>query len=373
MGGLVINPEIRCLACFHIYSIQISPNFPKCLLLETCKCGTKSVDLSVFLPEYRKNKKLIIYCFKCDKKNIKDASYCVECKKLYCSKCLKNEHLIQNPNNIHRYIPIDKYDFFCINHQTENFCAYCKTCKEDICNMCVQNKLHDGHNVLFYNKMYNEKKMEEFYKKGVKLSQSKIEHNRSVSNTIFKKFKKNEVKDKRNLIDLNEFHNKFILEAIGIFHEMYGTCKNKNYALISNLLDNLNFNFEKIKFEKGTTKEKDLYDLLNYLRNDYIIKIKPKEDENKQEEKKKEKKFMPIIACEGRENANIPQENEDKKENVEKKENNEKKENEEKKENDETKENEKTKENQENVVTIVQSQIINSKKKKKPRKVNFDL
>ena len=44
-----------------------------------------------------------------------------------------------------------------------------------------------------------------------------------------------------------------------------------------------------------------------------------------------------------------------------------------KKENDETKENEKTKENQENVVTIVQSQIINSKKKKKPRKVNFEL
>ena len=334
MGGLVVNPEIRCLSCFHIYLIEISPKFPKCSLLETCKCGTKSVDLSVFLPEYKKNKKLMIYCFKCDKKNIKDASFCVQCKKLFCPKCLKSEHLIVNPNNIHKYIPIDKFDFFCLNHQTENFCAYCKTCKEDICKMCVQNKLHNGHTVLFYNRMYNEKKLEDFYKKGLKLAQSKIEYNKSLTNMILKKFKKNEVKDKKNIIGLNEFHNKFILEAIDIFHEMYANSKNKNYALISNLLDNIDFNFEKIKFEKGTSKEKDLEDLLKYLKKDYVIKIK-------------QKKYKPIIATEGTEN-------------------------EEKKESNETKENEKAKENQETVVTIVQSQIINSKKKKKPRKINFE-
>jgi hypothetical protein len=447
MGGLVINPEIRCLACFHIYSIQISPNFPKCLLLETCKCGTKSVDLSVFLPEYRKNKKLIIYCFKCDKKNIKDASYCVECKKLYCSKCLKNEHLIQNPNNIHRYIPIDKYDFFCINHQTENFCAYCKTCKEDICNMCVQSKLHDGHNVLFYNKMYNEKKMEEFYKKAVKAAEAKIEYNKIICNMIAKKFNKNDVKTLKALNLISENENKMILETLNIFHEIYGSCKNKNNALISNLIDNMDFNLEKIKFEKNTTKDKDLQDLSNYFKTDFILKVKVKKEqikENENQEEKEgdkkeseEKKEGDAPPSEEKKEGEVPNPEEKKEGEVpnqeEKKEGDvpnpeEKKEGEapqeEKKEEeiqaeekrDEIKEEEKDegeinpikkmkkllekkidsqggfkkvdnvpnssnerndiinepKGNPENVVNIIQNQKINTKNKKKPRKINFD-
>ena len=66
--------------------------------------------------------------------------------------------MIYNPQDIHKYIPIDKYDFFCINHQNENFSAYCKTCKEDICYLCLREKLHENHMVLLYNKIYNEKK-----------------------------------------------------------------------------------------------------------------------------------------------------------------------------------------------------------------------
>ena len=360
MGGLVINPEIRCLKCFHIYLIEISPNFPKCSLLETCKCGTRAVDISNFLPNYKANKKLIIYCFKCDKKNIKDATYCERCKKLYCSRCLKIEHMIYNPQDIHRYIPIDKYDFFCINHQNENFCAYCKTCQTDICNKCLLEKLHDGHMVIIYNKMYNEKKMEEFYKKGIKLCKSKIEHNRTLSNKILKKFKKNELKDEKRISDLNEFHNKFILEVLDIFHEIYGSCKYKNFAVISNILGNIDFNFYIKTFEKSTSKEKELPDLINYLKNDYIIKIKSKktQEENKMEvpeETKQEKiKVMPIIALEGIEINKLKKVDENK-------------------ENEDNKEKEENKEKVESVVNIVQSQIINKNNKKKPRKINFDV
>ena len=89
MGGLVINPEIRCLKCFHIYTIEISPNFPKCSLLETCKCGTRIVDISNFLPNYKANKKLIIYCFRCDKKNIKDAHFVKDVKNYIVQNVLK--------------------------------------------------------------------------------------------------------------------------------------------------------------------------------------------------------------------------------------------------------------------------------------------
>lgn len=363
MGGLVINPEIRCLKCFHIYTIEISPNFPKCSLLETCKCGTRIVDISNFLPNYKANKKLIIYCFRCDKKNIKDASFCERCKKLYCPKCLKSEHMIYNPQDIHKYIPIDKYDFFCINHQKENFCAYCKTCKEDICYLCLREKLHEGHTVLLYNKIYNEKKMEEFYKKGMKLCQEKIEHNRTISNKVLKKFKKSELKDEKRISDLNEFHNKFILETLDIFHEIYGSCKYKNFALISNLLDNIDFNFYIKIFEKGSSREKDLQELINYLKNDYVIKIKSKQTQEEKkmevpEEPKQEKaKFTPIIALEGNENAELKKDDENK----------------ENKENEENKEKDENKEKVESVVNIVQNQIINTNKKKKPRKVNFDL
>ena len=177
MGGLSINPELRCLTCFHIYLIEISPNFPKCLMLKTCKCGTKTIENDFFISEYKKNKKLSISCFKCNKSNIKDSFYCEDCKKLLCINCQKAEHQAQKG---HKFISIDKYDFFCILHQTENFCAFCKTCKTDVCNKCIQDKLHENHKISFYNKRYNEKKMEEFYKKAVKAADAKIDYNKIV-------------------------------------------------------------------------------------------------------------------------------------------------------------------------------------------------
>ena len=109
MGGLSINPELRCLTCFHIYLIEISPNFPKCLMLKTCKCGTKTIENDFFISEYKKNKKLSISCFKCNKSNIKDSFYCEDCKKLLCINCQKAEHQAQKG---HKFISIDKYDFF---------------------------------------------------------------------------------------------------------------------------------------------------------------------------------------------------------------------------------------------------------------------
>ena len=38
-----------------------------------------------------------------------------------------------------------------------------------------------------------------------------------------------------------------------------------------NLVDNINFNLERIKFEKNTSKEKDAEDLSNYFKTDFIL------------------------------------------------------------------------------------------------------
>ena len=46
-----------------------------------------------------------------------------------------------------------------------------------------------------------------------------------------------------------------------------------------NAIDNMAFNFERIKFEKNSTKEKDIELLINYLKTDFVLKTKPKSKE----------------------------------------------------------------------------------------------
>ena len=216
---------------------------------------------------------------------------------------------------------------------------------------------------------------------------------------IIKEIKKSEkVKSLKKLNEVNESENKNILEAINIFHELYDISKPKNYSLIVNFVDNINFNLERKKFEKETSKEKDAIDLSNYFKTDFILEsLNKKEVPATLEEQFFNDKF----------NVQFENENEEKKENEDK--------NEEKKE--ETKEGEETKKEEEeddgreksiaerkeiikkkinekggfqnvasapasnsneapkttndNVVNILNSQTINKKVKKKPKKINF--
>ena len=282
MGGLPIinNTEIRCITCFHIFTIKIKPDFPSTKLLKTCKCSSNTIGIYNFLTEYKKSKIFNIICSKCNKANPKDSSYCEDCKKIFCLNCLKSIH--KSKENIkHRHISVDKYDFFCIIHQKENYCAYCKTCKINICSKCIQEKLHENHKISIFKKIYDEKKMKDYYKKAIKVAEEKINYNKIICNMISKKFNKNDVKDLKKLYEINDNENKLILETINIFYEIYEAIKTKNYALILNIIDNMDFNLEKIKFEKNTTKDKDLEALSNYFKTDFILKIKIKKEEVK--------------------------------------------------------------------------------------------
>jgi len=399
MGGLLIkNNELRCKDCFKLYIFKIKPEYPISKLTRKCKCSTNEIELYNFLSEYKKNKNLSISCSKCNKTNPKDPNYCNECQKLYCINCNKEVHKEENNKN-HKLITIDKYDFYCIYHQNDNFNAYCKNCKINICSKCTQEKLHEGHKVTFYNKIYDEKKMRDYFRKAIKLAEAKIEYNRKVCTMIIKEIKKSEkVKSLKKLNEVNESENKNILEAINIFHELYDISKPKNYSLIVNFVDNINFNLERKKFEKETSKEKDAIDLSNYFKTDFILEsLNKKEVPATLEEQFFNDKF----------NVQFENENEEKKENEDK--------NEEKKE--ETKEGEETKKEEEeddgreksiaerkeiikkkinekggfqnvasapasnsneapkttndNVVNILNSQTINKKVKKKPKKINF--
>ena len=286
MGGLSIdNLELRCVNCFHIFSMKIKPEFPIPKLIKSCNCESTEIDISTFLTEYKKNKKYTISCSNCNKQNPKESIFCNSCKKLICLNCLKSTHSEDEEMKNHRCIYIDKIDFFCINHFNEQFCAYCKTCKINLCSKCIQENTHEKHKLFIFNKNYDEKKMKEFLKKGIKAAEGKIEYNKVICNMICKKINKPDVKNMKTLNETNEIANKNILETINIFCEMYEDSKNKNYALISNLIDNIDFNLEKIKFEKNTTKDKDMEDLVNYFKTDFILKVKGKKDLNKNTDK----------------------------------------------------------------------------------------
>ena len=106
---------------------------------------------------------------------------------------------------------------------------------------------------------------------------------------ICKKLNKNDTKNLKSLNEINEADNNYILEALNIFHEMYDDIKNKNHALIRNLIDNMDFNLERIKFDKSTSKDADKEALINYFKTDFILKIKPKKEVDKNNEEKKDK------------------------------------------------------------------------------------
>ena len=396
MGGLSIinNTEIRCINCFQIYKIKIIPEYPKSKILRTCKCSQTSIELSNFFTEYKKNKKFNILCGKCKKSNPKDPFYCEDCKKLYCSNCLKSTHQTEEFKK-HKRITIDKYDFFCINHQNDNYCAYCKTCQSNICVKCIKEKLHENHKISIFKKIYDEKKMKEYLRKATKIAEDKINYNKIICNMICKKINKNDVKKLKMLNDINENENKSILEILNIFNEMYNTIKNKNYALISNMIDNMDFNLEKIKFDKNSTKNKDILELVNYFQTDFILKIKVKKEENKniegQNNKEKDKNEKESNEINKEEDKKLEEKKEEKKEEEDDDHVKSVKEIQEILEN---KINEQggfrssrqntvpssqrydiinePKGNPENVINFIKNQKINKKVKKKPRKINFE-
>ena len=219
---------------------------------------------------------------------------------------------------------------------------------------------------------------------------------------IIKEIKKSEkVKSLKKLNEVNESENKNILEVINIFHELYDISKTKNYSLIVNFVDNINFNLERKKFEKDSSKEKDAAELTNYFKTDFILESLNKkevpatleeqffndkfnvqfEEEKNETEEKKENEEPKEEAKEGeREEAKKVEEEED---DGREKSISERKEIIKKKINEKggfqqvvaasvnnTKEAPKT--TNDNVVNIINSQTINKKaNKKKPKKINF--
>ena len=287
MGGLEVkNKFLRCPICLEIKRLTIKPEHPDPKVKMNCRCSEKEVNLFEYLKELKKKDDFVIKCAKCQTEDPKEPNYCYQCKKIYCIKCANfhaqlsdltsdgNEENKDDVNTLiaHKVIDIEKVDFYCVLHQNENFIGFCKKCLLNYCKKCEEENLHKDHEVKLYEPLLITKKKKELIKEGKKYCQSKMEYNHKVSKMIRKKIKNAENKKLiETLSKENEKINEKCLEFYEFLHDIYDKTKHKNYSIIFNVVNNTNFNVERLKFDKTKREEEDAITLIEYLKNDFIL------------------------------------------------------------------------------------------------------
>lgn len=302
MGGLEIrNKYIRCSKCLEIKRITIIPEYPEPKVKTNCRCSEKEEILTQFYKDLKKKEDFKIKCAKCQADDPKEPKYCYQCQKIYCVKCCDFHSQLSNImegdakekkddiNTLigHKVIDIEKVDFHCILHQDEKFIGFCKKCLLNYCAKCQGEKLHEGHKCKLFVNLLLDKNKKENIKKFKKFSQSKISYNHKVSKMLRKKIKN---KENKNLIESlskeNDKINEKLLEFFDFLYEIYDKLKHKdNYSVIYNVVNNLKFNVERLKFDKDKNEEEDAQILIEYLKTDFIMhneqSLKKMEEKNK--------------------------------------------------------------------------------------------
>ena len=286
MGALEIrNTEIRCPKCLEIKKIMIMPDYPQSQVQIMCTCNKKVEPLFEYYTQTTKKIEFNIVCTKCQKTEMKHPRFCQDCLKVYCHKCsdihiLETEKLRNSVNtktNGHRITQIEKNDFFCVTHQSENVIGYCQQCLINVCAICIKDQKHEFHQVELYTSIMPDKNAKDSIKQGLKQSEIRIEKNRKQYKKILKKFPNNsKLKDLEKLMNYSEEVNKDILELLKYFYALYDHSKFKNYSIIFNLIANVNFNFKKYKLPQKPTEE-DINIFTQFLKKNFIIKRRKKE------------------------------------------------------------------------------------------------
>jgi hypothetical protein len=309
MGALEIrNKKLRCSQCLDIRRLLIVPGYPDPKIEIMCHCNKSVESFLDYCSELKKIQNFKLICSKCGKEEIKHPRFCYECMAVYCSKCC-NSHTPRITGNEesnksssitgHKTIHVEKLDFYCINHQTENYMAYCQQCLMNICNQCLKEGTHKFHSVELYSVIQLDKKSKENVKKGIKKIEKKIEKNNNLIKKFIKKNKKCEgIKEIEEEFKVISEENDNILDLISKCYELYDHSKVKNYSIIYNLIKNSKFNLKTLKFEKKETTEEKIEHLSKYLKKDFYVLYKRSKtnveefevdnDENNQEEEEED-------------------------------------------------------------------------------------
>jgi len=285
MGALEIrNKKLRCPQCLDIRRLLIVPGYPDPKIEIMCHCNKSVESFLDYCSELKKTQNFKLICAKCGKEEIKHPRFCYECLSVYCSKCCNshtpritgNEESNKNGSIAgHKTIHVEKLDFYCINHQEENYMAYCQQCLMNICNQCLKEGTHKFHSVELYSVLQLDKKSKEQVKKGIKKIEKKIEKNNNLIKKFIKKNKKCEgIKEIEEEFKVVSEENDNIFELVSKCYELYDHSKIKNYSIIYNLIKNSKFNLKLLKFEKKETTEEKIDHISKYLKKDFYILYK---------------------------------------------------------------------------------------------------
>ena len=285
MGALEIrNKKLRCINCLDIRRLLIKPDYPDPKIEIMCHCSKTEESLLEYCAELKKITDFKLVCAKCGKEEIKHPRFCYECLAVYCSKCC-NSHLPRRTGDEetfkrssligHKTIHVEKLDFYCVNHQTENFIGYCQQCLMNICSQCLKDETHKYHQVELFTVIKIDKKSKEEIKKSMKKVERKIEKSGKIIKNFCKKNKKNvDVKNIEEEFKICLEENEYILELMKYCYNLYDHSKNLNYSIIYNLVKNSKFNLKKLKLDKKKTAEEKASDITKYLKKDYFILYK---------------------------------------------------------------------------------------------------
>ncbi len=305
MGALEVqNKKLRCINCLEIRRLIIVPGYPNPKIKIMCRCNSSEESLLEYCSELNKITDFKLVCAKCGKEEIKHPRFCYECLAVYCSKCC-NSHLPRRTGDEesfkrssltgHKTIHVEKMDFYCINHQTEEFKAYCQQCLINICPICLRDKTHEFHKVDYFEVIKIDKKAKEVIKKNMKKAEKKIEQNNKLIKAFIKKNKKNSnIKEVDEEFKVISQENDYILQLLKYSYDIYDHTKTKNYSIIYNLTKNSKFNLKTLKLDKTHNTEEKITDILKYFKKDVFIlcrrdktnpeEFEPDDGENQDEE-----------------------------------------------------------------------------------------
>ena len=313
MGGLEIrNKSLRCEKCLDIKRLTIFPKYPEPILKMECRCSEKNSNLFEFLTEFKKKENFVIKCAKCLNINPKEPKYCYMCQKIYCNQCSdfheqlsnRNEEKKENEqneennniiNNIflalgHKAITMGNIDYQCIIHTNEKYAGFCKNCSLNICQKCINENIHFDHEISKFSDILLDQKKKDIISSCLGLCLDKISHNEKISKKIKKKIKSEENKKLiTTLSKENKKINESILEFFYLMNDIYEKSKNMNYSIIFNARKNTAFNIRIINFGEGN-EEEDALNLIEYLKNDFILETDYSRQRRK-EEKEKQKEI----------------------------------------------------------------------------------
>ena len=253
-----------CPKCNHIPFISISTTIPDTFNIK-CPCSydkeISSEKYIKYINEQHSNEKCQ---YKKEHCNLNGNRFCYQCNKWLCSDCVKS-HMKSNKFHL---LSINKFelDTKCVNHIEKDTAMYCFSCHVYYCDSCaLAHKAHQCVNVKEEYKDYLNENQMKLYAKSITKAERYI-------NTYNKKLKDDVIKLLHELIDKIEISykknydiNRNVILLSKYFLNLQNETKCVNFSVLYNIINNVNFKFEKVKdFSYEETSSKNINNLLSH-------------------------------------------------------------------------------------------------------------